>query len=242
MQWMRAAAVFAVMAVAAPQMAAAQEAQTPTMLALQGTELSVSAEGKSTGRPDMATLNLGVTTEAPTAQAAMQANATRMNALIAALRRAGIAERDIQTSNISVNPQQVYQDGQPPRITGYQATNTVTAKVRTIANTGRVIDSAVAVGGNTINGVFFSYQDPDAQLDAARRNAIGEARRRADLYASALDMHVVRIVAVNEGGGYSPPMPVPMVMGRLAAQADSTPVQAGEIDTTVNVNVTFELR
>ena len=242
MQWMRAAAVFAVMVVAAPQMAAAQQQANGPMIPAQGTLLSVSAEGKSTGRPDMATLNLGVTTEAPTAQAAMQANATRMTALIAALRRAGIAERDIQTSNISVNPQQVYQEGQPPRITGYQATNTVTAKVRTIANTGRVIDAAVAVGGNTINGVYFSYQDPDAQLDAARRDAIGEARRRADLYASALNMHVVRIVAVSEGGGYSPPVPMPMFARDAVAAQAPTPVQPGEVDTTVNVSVTFELR
>lgn len=242
MQWMRAAAVFAVMAVAAPQMAAAQQQTNGPMIPAQGTLLSVSAEGKSTGRPDMATLNLGVTTEAPTAQAAMQANATRMNTLIAALRRAGVAERDIQTSNISVNPQQVYQEGQPPRITGYQASNTVTAKVRSINNTGRVIDAAVAAGGNTINGVYFSYADQDAQLDAARRDGIQEARRRAELYANALNMHVVRIVAVSEGGGYTPPVPMPMVMGRLAAANDATPVQPGEVDTTVNVNVTFELR
>jgi uncharacterized protein YggE len=241
MQWMRAAAVFAVMAVAAPQTAAAQQTNGPMIPATQGTLLSVSAEGKSTGTPDMATLSLGVTTEAPTAQAAMQANATRMNALIASLRRSGVAERDIQTSNISVNPQQVYQEGQPPRITGYQASNTVTAKVRAIANTGRVIDAAVAVGGNTINGVSFSYQDPDAQLDTARRDAIHEARRRADLYASALNMHVTRIVAVSEGGGYSPPVPMPMFARNMAA-ADTTPVQPGEVDTTVNVSVTFELR
>jgi uncharacterized protein YggE len=240
MQWMRAAAVFAVMAAASPQMATAQEAQV-AVPAVQGTLLSVSAEGKSTGRPDMATLNLGVTTEAPSAQAALQANATRMNTLIAALRRAGVAERDIQTSNVSVNPQQVYQEGQPPRITGYQANNTVTAKVRRIDNTGRVIDAAVAAGGNTINGVFFSYQDPDAQLDAARRDAIREARRRADLYANALNMHVVRIVAVNEGGGYTPPVPMPMAR-EMAVARDSTPVQPGEVDTTVNVGVTFELR
>lgn len=241
MQFIKAAAALAVMVtMGAPQIAAAQEAQVSAP-PVQGTLLSVSAEGKSTGRPDMATINLGVTTEAQSAQAALQANATRMNALIAALRRSGIAERDIQTSNVSVNPQQVYQEGQPPRITGYQATNTVTAKIRTIANTGRVIDSAVAVGGNTINGVFFSYQDPDAQLDAARRDAIREARRRADLYASALNMHVVRVVAVSEGGGYSPPVPMPMAREMAVAQ-DATPVQPGEIDTTVNVSVTFELR
>ena len=205
----RAAAAFAVMAAAAAPMASAQTPQVAPPSA-QGTLLSVSAEGLSEGRPDMAIINLGVTTEGQTAAAALAENARRMTALNAALRRAGIAERDIQTSNVSVYPQQVYNEGQNPRITGYQANNSVTAKVRAIANTGRVIDAAVAAGGNTVNGVSFTYADPDRELDAARRDAIAEARRRAELYASALDMRVVRIVAVQEGGGYSPPMPMPM--------------------------------
>src|SRR5688572_21163386 len=202
MQLIRAAAAFAVMATFAAPHAGAQE-----LPAVQGTLLSVSAEGTSEARPDMATINLGVTTEGQTAQAALAENARRMTALTAALRRAGIAERDIQTSNVSVYPQQQYVEGQQPRITGYQANNTVTAKVRAIDNTGRVIDAAVGAGGNTVNGVSFTYQDPDAQLDVARRDAIAEARRRAELYANALNMRVVRIVAVQEGGGYSPPMP-----------------------------------
>jgi hypothetical protein len=232
------AAAFAlIVGMAQPPMALAQQSQAE---AVQGTLLTISAEGKTTGRPDMATISLGVTTEAPTAQAAMQANARQMTALIAALRRAGIAERDIQTSNISVNPQQQYHDNEPPVITGYQANNTVTGKIRNIDSTGRVIDAAVAAGGNTVNGVNFTYQDPDAQMDAARRDAITNARHRAELYASALSMHVVRIVAVSEGGGYSPPMPMPMA--RMAAAQDATPVQVGEIETTANINVTFELR
>ena len=118
----------------------------------------------------------------------------------------------------------------------------MTAKVRRIDNTGRVIDAAVNAGGNTVNGVYFSYQDPDAQLDAARRDAIAEARRRADLYANALGMRVHRIVAVQEGGGYAPPMPVPMAARMEAAQDASTPVSPGQIETRVNVGVTFELR
>ena len=106
------AAAFAlIVALAQPQMALAQQAQAE---AAQGTLLTISAEGKTTGRPDMATISLGVTTQAQTAQAATQANARQMSALIAALRRAGIAERDIQTSNISVNPQQQYHDNEPP--------------------------------------------------------------------------------------------------------------------------------
>jgi uncharacterized protein len=202
----------------------------------------VSAEGKVQGRPDMATVNLGVQTEAPTAQAAVQANAQRMTALLAALRRAGVAERDIQTSNVSVNPQQQYRENQPPLTTGYQANNTVSAKIRNIDNVGRVIDASVGAGGNTVNGVYFSYQDPDTQLDAARRNAIQEARRRAGIYAQALNMQIARIVAVQEGGGYSPPVPMPMMRMEAQANAAPTPVQPGEIETTANVSVTFELR
>ena len=244
MKSMRFAAAFAVMVgLAAPQASLAQQAQMP-MLAIQGTLLSISAEGKVEGRPDLATINLGVQTDAPTAQAAMQANAQRMTALILALRRAGVAQRDIQTSNVSVNPQQQYRENLPPLVTGYQANNTVTAKVRAIDTTGRVIDAAVGAGGNTVNGVFFSYQNPDAQLDVARRNAVREARRRADLYAEALGMRVSRVVAVQEGGGYTPPMPMPMM--RMAASADAAPppppVEPGQIETTASVSVTFELR
>jgi uncharacterized protein YggE len=229
------------MAAAAAPMASAQ---TPQVVASsnQGTLLSVSAEGLSEGRPDMAIINLGVTTEGQTAAAALAENARRMTALTAALRRAGVAERDIQTANVSVYPQQQYVEGQQPRITGYQANNTVTAKVRRVDNAGRVIDAAVGAGGNTVNGVSFTYQDPDAQLDAARRDAIAEARRRAELYASALNMRVVRIVAVQEGGGFSPPMPMPMMARMEAAQDASTPIAPGQIETRVRVSVTFELR
>jgi hypothetical protein len=235
------AAVFALAAAfAAPPAALAQQGGQGEAT-VQGTLLTISAEGKVSGRPDMATINLGVTTEAQTAQAAMAANARQAAALIAALRHAGIGERDIQTANISVNPQQQYHDNEPPVITGYQANNSVTAKIRNIDNTGRVIDAAVAAGGNTINGVYFSYQNPDAQTDAARRDAVANARHRAELYAQALNMHVVRIVAVSEGSAYSPPTPMPMAR-MAAAEAAPTPVQIGEVDTTANINVTFELR
>jgi uncharacterized protein YggE len=240
MQVMKAAAAFAVLAAAAVPPAAQAQTQGQLMLA-EGTLLSVSAEGKSEARPDMATINLGVITEGQTASAALAETARRMTALNAALRRAGIAERDIQTSNVSVYPQQQYVEGQQPRITGYQANNSVSVKVRNIDNTGRVIDAAVAAGGNTVNGVSFSHADPDAQLDIARRAAIAEARRRAELYANALGLSVQRIVAVQEGGGYAPPMPV--ALERFAAQdGAATPVAPGEIETRVSVSVTFELR
>ena len=210
---------------------------------MQGTMLTVSAEGVSEAAPDMAAVSLGVLTEAATAQAALAENARRMTALTQALRRAGVAERDIQTSNLSVNPQYVYAENERPRITGYQASNSVNARVRNLANVGRVVDGAVAAGGNTVNGISFSHQNPDAQLDIARRAAAAEARRRATLYAEAFGMRVHRIVAIGEGGGAAPP-PMMMMQGmdaRMAA-AESTPVSPGELETRVALNVTFELR
>lgn len=242
MQVMKAAAAFAVLAAAAVPPAAEAQTQGQVVLA-EGTLLSVSAEGKSEARPDMAIINLGVTTEGRTAAAALDENSRRMTALTQALRRAGIAERDIQTSNVSVYPQQVYGEGQAPRITGYQANNSVTVKVRRIDTTGRVIDAAVGAGGNSVNGVSFTHADPDAQLDLARRDAIAEARRRAELYANALGMRVNRIVSVSEGGGYAPPIPVAYERLQAAdAAAPPPPIAPGEIETRVSVNVTFELR
>jgi uncharacterized protein YggE len=242
MQVVKAAAAALVLAVGAPGLAAAQQpSEHHAMHAIEGTLLSVSAEGRVESAPDMATLSMGVVTEGATAAAAMAANSQRMNALTQALRRAGVAERDIQTSNLSVNPQYAYVENQQPRITGYQATNTVNARVRTLANVGRVVDGAVAAGGNTVNGLSFSHADPDAQLDAARREAARAARARADLYAQAFGLRVHRIVAINEGGGYSPPMPMPM-MARMADGAQATPVSPGEITTSVSVSVTYELR
>ncbi|MDX2277277.1 MAG: SIMPL domain-containing protein [Hyphomonadaceae bacterium] len=236
-----AAAAVMLTAMAAPAIASAQEAQV-AVPAVQGTLLTVSAEGKVEGRPDMATINLGVTTEGQTAAAALAENARRMTALTAALRRAGIAERDIQTSNVSVNPQQQYRENEPPLTIGYQANNSVTAKVRNIDTTGRVIDAAVGAGGNNVNGVYFSYQDPDAQMDRARRAAIENARARAQLYADALGMRVARVIAVSESGGMQPPWPMPMMARAEAAQDVSTPIAPGQIETSINVNVTFELR
>ncbi len=241
MRFFQVAAVFACAAFTTPAALAQTQQPAPVAAPVQGALLTVNAEGLSEGRPDMATVNLGVTTEGQTAQAALQENARRMQALTQALRRAGVAERDIQTSNVSVHPQHQYREGQAPLITGYQANNTVSAKVRNVDSLGRVIDAAVGAGGNTVHGVHFAYQNPEGQLDAARRDAIAEARRRAELYADALGMQVARVVAVTEGGGYSPPIPMPVARMEMAQDA-STPISPGQIETRVNVSVTFELR
>ncbi len=244
MRLIKAAAFAAFLAVGvSPSLAAAQQQPMPAhMMGVEGALLTISADGTSEAAPDMATISAGVVTDGASAAAALAANAQRMNTLIQALRRGGVAERDIQTSNVSVSPQYAYEEGESPRVTGYQANNSVNAKVRALANLGRLIDAAVAAGGNTINGVSFSHQDPDAQLDAARRDAAASARQRADLYAEAFGMRVHRVIAISEGGGYAPPMPMVMMEARMSADAAPTPVAPGEIETRVSVSVTYELR
>ncbi|MBY0563526.1 MAG: SIMPL domain-containing protein [Hyphomonadaceae bacterium] len=244
MNTIKAAAAAAMLAAAAATPAAAQQHaghEGHAAHAIEGAMLTISAEGRVESAPDMATISLGVMTEGQTAAAALAENSRRMTALTQALRRAGIAERDIQTTNVSVNPQYAYVENQPPRLTGYQANNQVSARVRNLDTVGRVIDAAVNAGGNTVNGISFSHADPDAQLDAARREAAQNARRRADLYAQAFGMRVHRVIAINEGGGYTPPIPMPY-MARMEAAAPPPPIAPGEVTTSVNVNVTYELR
>lgn len=213
----------------------AHHREAPTMLA-------IAAEGVATGQPDLAMISLGVDTEAETAAAALSANAQSMSALMNAVRRAGVAERDVQTSNVSLNPQYQYGDDAPPRLTGYRASNSVNVRVRNVSNLGRVIDATVGAGGNSVNGVSFSYQDMDAQRDAARRDAMEEAQRLAMLYASAAGMSLGRIVSIGEGVNAPTPVEDNLYIQRvMAVSAPSTPIAAGELETRVIVNVVYVL-
>jgi uncharacterized protein YggE len=205
------------------------------------TTLTLSAEGRVTRASDLVELSGGVLTTAPTASAAMAENAKLMTAVVAAVRKAGVADRDIQTSSLSLQPQYRYENNQPPILTGYQANNTVNLKVRKIADTGALIDTLVKNGANQIQGPNFILDKPEAALDEARKAAMAAARTRAKLYADAAGMKVKRIVEISEAGAMSP-MPRPMM--RMAAESDvaaAPPVEAGEVGLGVTVNVTFEL-
>lgn len=227
--------------------ALAQVAPVPT-LAPTSTLLSVNAEGRVTRTPDLAVFNAGVTSQGETAGAALAANSADMSRVIAALKRAGIADRDIQTSNLSLNPVYQQQRNLPdgtitpaqPRIVGYQANNTVNVRQRKLSDFGKVIDTLVAAGANQVNGPNFEMDAPDPALDEARTAAMRKARARADLYARAAGLRVVRIVSISESGGWSPPRPV-MYRATAMEAAPAPPVQAGELQLDVNVSVQFEL-
>lgn len=207
---------------------------------ISGTRLDIVARGEVTRVPDLATISAGVVTQAVTADAAMRDNATRMAAVLAALKKAGIADRDVATASISLNPQYRYAENQPPEITGYQAANTVTIRFRDVAKAGNVLDTLVKQGANQINGPTLSIEKPQTALDEARTAAIKDARARAELYAKAAGLRVKRILSISESADFSPPRPVFMARAEVAQQADSK-VMAGEQDVGVTVNVSFEL-
>jgi uncharacterized protein YggE len=229
-------------ALALSALATAACAQTAQVPAADGTLLSVSAQAEAHRVPDVATLSTGVVTQAPDANAAMRANAAQMDKVMAAIRAAGIAERDIQTSGVNLNPQYKYAENTPPTITGYQASNTVSLKVRDIGKLGKVLDALVASGANQVNGPSFEVDQPEAAYDEARRAALDKAQARAQMYAKALGLRVRRIVSIDEGGGFQPPRPMPMMaMAARSEKAYDTAVSPGETTLSASLEVVFEL-
>jgi uncharacterized protein YggE len=221
-------------------------AQVPTITAqvpvISGTRLDVSATGEVTRVPDLAIISAGVQTLRPTATAAIEENAARMERVRAALKRAGIEDKDIQTSNLSLNPEYQYDQNRPPRLTGYRATNTVNVKFRDLKRTGAILDALVAEGANQINGPNLTIDKPESALDEARTRAIANGRARADLYARALGMRVVRLISVSEGSGYNVPPPMPMAMMAERASDASSKIDPGTQQLQANVSMSFELQ
>ena len=228
---------------AIPLVPAAAQTTGQVTQAIAGTRLDISATGEATRVPNLAVISAGVVTRAATASAALQQNSTRMDRVIAALKHAGIEDRDIQTSSINLNPEYRYPDNQSPQLVGYTASNQVTVRFRDIRNSGKILDALVAEGANQINGPTMTIERPETALDEARSKAVANGRARADLYARALGMRVVRVISVSEtGGSYPVPPPMPYAERAMAASAPSTKIEPGEQKLEVNLSMVFELQ
>jgi uncharacterized protein YggE len=216
----------------------AATAQPAPVAPIAGTRLDVVATGETSRVPDLARISAGVVAVAPTASAALAENARNMAAVRAALRRAGIADRDVQTSSVNLFPQyrQDQSGSSAPQITGYQATNQVTIRFRDVAATGTILDALVAQGANQIGGPSLEVSQPDEALDEARTKALAAARARAELYARATGKRVARILSISESGGDAPGGPRPMMRVMAATQIDP-----GEQTLSVTLSVSFEL-
>lgn len=209
----------------------------------QETTLNLTGEGKVDVAPDIASVSLGVNVDADTASQAMKEQATLMSNVFKALEKAGVENKDMQTGNISLNPRYDYssRDNAPPKLIGYQATNTVNITVRKLEKVGSVLDAVVSAGGNTINSISFGLDDSSQALKDARKDAVRDALEKAELYADAAGYKVSRIVSMDEAGN-STPHPQPMMMARMKeADSSRTPIAAGEISYSSTMNVQFEL-
>lgn len=218
---MNRAVLLAILSVAGAAPAYAQASGPSVTLGPGATLLNVTAEGRAERTPDLANFNAGVVTHGRTAGEALAANSARMEAVIAALRRVGVADRDIQTATLSLQPQYSYpqperpdregtrtpgevQVPQAPSIIGYEARNSVAVRGRRVENLRGIIDALIAAGANQVDGPYFTFDTPEAVLDEARGQAVRNAAARADTYAKATGMRVVRMLSITESGGYFP--------------------------------------
>jgi uncharacterized protein YggE len=234
--------IFASLALAAAASPGPAAAQASITQSIAGTRLDISATGEVTRVPDIAVITSGVVSRAPTATGALQDAAGRMQKVLAELKRAGVEERDIQTSNVNLNPEYRYPENQSPQLTGYTATNQLTIRFRDIRNSGKIIDALVGEGANQINGPSLTIDKPEAALDEARANAVQIGRARAELYARSLGLRVVRVVSVSESGGYAVPPPAPPMPMMARAGMASTNIEPGEQKLQVTLAMTFELQ
>jgi uncharacterized protein YggE len=239
---MRAAAALSllVVTVAAPAAALAQQPVAGGDAVFRATTLQLGATGETRVAPDMATIQLGVMAEAPTAQEAMHRNGELMTQAVAAVRRGGVAEKDIRTSGLELAPQYAYGQNQPPRLTGYRATNRVTVVVRDLARLGPIVDAAVGSGANQVEGISFGLADPTAAENAARQKAVQALAAKASLYAQATGYRVLRLVTLSEGQAVQPVTPLALPMA-MAAKREATPILPGETSVRVEVSGVYEL-
>ncbi|HEV7280911.1 MAG TPA: SIMPL domain-containing protein [Pirellulaceae bacterium] len=217
----------------------------------QGRTIEVTGEGKVSAKPDLAVVTAGVTTQAPQAQEALAQNNEAMTQVVATLKDRGVAAKDIQTSQFDVSPvyehnrDQAFNQGrerqEAPKLVAYRVTNQVTVDVRKIDELGQILDALVQAGGNDISGIQFAVDDPAKLLEEARAKAVQEGRRRAETLAQAADVQLGPVLRIQESGaGF--PQPTPYRSRQMAfAAAESVPIESGEQEFTVTVNLTYAI-
>jgi len=198
--------------------------------------LTVTGDATVAVAPDAAVIRIGVSSSAKTAREASDANAKQMTAVMAAIKEAGIADRDVQTSRLSLQPQYDPNKSGTARLLGFQVTNQLTIKIRDIDKMPAILDRAIAAGANEMSGIEFVVSEQSKLLDQARDDAIGDARRKAELYAKAAGVKVGQVIAISEEGSNPPPRPMVQAM-----RAGAVPVAPGEQTLRASVTVTYAI-
>ena len=223
-------------ALALPLLPGASAAATPDAPA----RIVVTGEGRTDASPDMATITLGVQTEATTAGAALRENSARLSAVLARLREGGVAPRDLQTSGLSLGPVMDYRADGGARLRGYQASNQLSVRVRDLGALGGILDLAVSDGANQFHGLAFGLSEPGAAMDAARVAAVHDARRKAEMLAEAAGTALGPVIEITEAMHHMPPRPM-MARAAMDAAVEAVPVAEGEVTYSVSVTITWAL-
>jgi hypothetical protein len=203
--------------------------------------ITMNGHGEVRRAPDLATISMGVTTQAEMAAAALDANSQTMQVMLSALKQTGIADNDVQTTDFLVQPRLDYGNntGQPPKTVGYDVTNQVTVTVRDLSALGAILDKAVQSGSNQVSGISFSVKNPESALDEARQKAVADAVRKAEVYAAAAGVRLGRIMSISESTAM--PGPVPM-RARAMDAAAAPPIAAGEQTLGLDVTINWEIQ
>lgn len=213
-----------------------------------GPRIIVTGEGEAAIAPDTAVLSLVVMEEKPTAREALTANNESMAKVLDGMKKAGIADRDLQTSGFNIEPRYVYpenkdgkQQPEAPKIVGYAVSNSLSVRVRDLKKVGEILDQSVSLGVNQGGNLVFTNDKPDAILEEARKKAVASAISKAKTLSTAAGVELGKIVQISEQSRN--PRPMPMAQSKMMAMAaDSVPVAAGENTYNVTVDVTFELK
>lgn len=233
-------ALLLISAVASAQKGAAVAA-SPSSSSNPPRVVAVSGRGEASARPDQAVVMVGVETQAPTAAAALAENTRKMTALVAAVKQAGVAERDVQTTSFQVFPYWAEsKQGGEPRVAGYRVSNEVTVRSKNVAGLGALLDKLVSVGANQVRGVSFEIAEDGPLKDEARKRAMQDAERKARQLAGLAGAELGPVHEIREtvvGGG--PVHPTRMMM---AEAKQAVPVEAGESVVGVDVEVVWALR
>lgn len=235
----------ALMTFATAAMPAAAIAQTNVTIAETAPVVTLNVTETVEAVPDEVTVGTGVQTRAPTAAQALRDNAAKMDKLIGALAKAGVAKKDIQTVGINLSAQYDYsnRDGQPstPRFIGYEAANQLSIKLHDVRKVGALLDTLVAAGATNVSGPSFSISDPAPMLRQAREAALKSAKAQADFYAQAAGYRSTRLISIAESNsGGNPPIPVAATRFKADA-AQATPVEPGQVGSSVNLTVQYAL-
>ena len=204
--------------------------------------VTASGEGKAVAAPDEAQMGFGSTTQGTEAKKTLDEAGKKSAAIIAALKKAGVAQEDIQTSGVSLYPQQDYSNGKTPKIIGYQASVQVRVTLKDMATIGDIIEAGTAAGANEVSGPTFTLSEKSASRASAITKAVADAKARAEVMAKAAGKSVGDVLSISEAGVTVPPIYARSANYALDAAAAAVPIETGTLDVTANVTVVFELK